>query len=50
MSKIEKNETYPPGDVNHRALTFGYPEGRLPSRMQCGPLTFEVPKLTGGKS
>jgi hypothetical protein len=44
MSIIEKNESYPPGDENARRLTFSYPEGRRPTRLKCGLVTFEIPQ------
>jgi hypothetical protein len=44
MSEMDKSETYPPGDVNYRSLTFTYPEGRLPTRLKCGNVTFAVPQ------
>ena len=44
MTTVENNETYPPGDVSYRDLTFTYPEGRLPTRLKCGYVTFDVPQ------
>jgi len=44
MSEMDKKEIYPPGDVNYRNLTFTYPEGRLPTRLKCGNVTFDVPQ------
>jgi hypothetical protein len=44
MSEMDKNEMYPPGDVNYRSLTFTYPAGRLPTRLKCGNVSFDVPQ------
>jgi len=44
MSKLDSTEMYPPGDVNYRNLSFTYPEGRLPTRLKCGNMTFDVPQ------
>ena len=43
MTKIEKNETYAPGEENSRNLTYNYPVGRLPSRIKCAHVTFDIP-------
>lgn len=37
MSKMDKTETFPPGDTSYRMLTFSYPEGRLPTRIKGVP-------------
>ena len=42
-SVLEKNEAYPPHDVNYRILIFSYPEGPLPSRLKCAQMTFDIP-------
>jgi hypothetical protein len=42
-SELDRNESYPPGDVNTRLLIYSYPEGRLPTRLKCADMTFEVP-------
>jgi len=42
-TEIKRNETYPPGDVSYRILTFSYPVGHLPTRLKCGLTTFELP-------
>jgi hypothetical protein len=44
MSIIENNETYPAGDENARRLTFSYPEGRMPTRLKCAVVTFDIPQ------
>ena len=44
MSVIDKDETYPAADVSYRALTFSYPEGRMPTRLRCAHVTFDVPQ------
>jgi hypothetical protein len=43
-SVLEKNETYPPHDVNYRILIYSYPEGPLPSRIKCADMTFDIPQ------
>lgn len=42
--EMEKNETYPPGSSNYRVLIFSYPEGRMPTRLKCADMIFEIPK------
>ena len=41
---MEKNETYAPGEERARHLTFAYPEGKLPTRLQCAAVTFPIPR------
>lgn len=43
MSQMERVETYAASETNYRHLVFVYPDGPLPTRIQCGALTFEVP-------
>jgi hypothetical protein len=43
-SELEKNESYPPGDVSYRLLIYSYPEGRLPARLKCADMIFDIPK------
>jgi hypothetical protein len=39
----ERAETYAPGESIDRRLIFAYPKGRLPTRIKCGNMLFEVP-------
>jgi len=43
-SELEKNESYPPGDSNYRILIYAYPEGKLPARLKCAGMVFEIPR------
>jgi hypothetical protein len=43
MSEMDRAETYDAGETNYRHLAFVYPDGPLPTRIQCGSLTFAVP-------
>ena len=43
MSEMDRAETYAGFETNYRSLVFVYPDGPLPTRIQCGALTFEVP-------
>ena len=43
-SELEKNESYTPSDVSYRILIYSYPDGRLPGRLKCADMTFDIPK------
>jgi hypothetical protein len=43
-SVMEKNETYAPGEENARHLVFAYPEGKLPTHLQCATVSFPIPR------
>ncbi len=37
---INGDEIYSPGESSHRFLTFSYPKGRAPTRVQCAGAVF----------
>ena len=39
----ERQESYAPGQIRDRRLIFSYPDGRLPTRIRCGNMIFDVP-------
>ena len=45
MSEMPRTETYAPGEESWRMLTFSYPEGRMPTRIKCAYVTFELVHL-----
>jgi hypothetical protein len=45
MSEMPRTEVYAPGEESWRMLTFSYPEGRMPTRIKCAYVTFELAHL-----
>jgi hypothetical protein len=45
VRQIETTEPYEGGEQNSRWLIFSYPEGKYPTRLECGRVTIEFPPL-----
>jgi len=40
LDVVKGDEDYEAGESSHRMLTFSYPKGLNPTRLQCGAVTF----------